>query len=340
MEKTIKDLKAQCKAQGLKGYSSMKREDLVRLLQPVPLYEGDALKVLSLFCGCGGLDDGFHRNAKFKVVRAMDTMKHAVETHNLNFSTKAEVKDVKDLLHPEFALGFSPDVIIGGPPCQDFSLAGDQTLGDRADLTDVFAQIVCKYLPKFFVMENVPAIKKTGKPIFDKVVGMFKDGGYGLTERVVYMPDYGIPQERNRLILIGVKGGVDGELDAALDREKDPVESIQHYMTKYGVDLGLDGKQFIYRHPRTYGRRGVYGIDELYPTVRGCVRKMSPTYPFHAGDKCKNRAEIKEDPGWQLVALIQTFPPDYVWLPKNNAVIVGNAVPPKFSKVLAKILGE
>ena len=355
-KKNLKELRAECKAKGLKGYSSMKREDLVGLLAPQlvgllapqlvgllapqPSEPDVGLNVLSLFCGCGGLDDGFHRNAAFNLARSMDNMKHAVETHNLNFPKRAEVRDVKDLLKPEFPLGFSPDVVIGGPPCQDFSSAGDQTLGDRANLTEVFAQVIRKYAPRYFVMENVPAIKKTGKPVYDKVVGMMKEDGYGLTERVVYMPDYGIPQGRSRLIIIGVKGGKDDELAAALDREKVPVASIQDYMTKYGVDLGLDGKKFIYRHPRTYDRRGVFGIDELYPTVRGVVRKMSPTYKFHEGDKSKDRAEIKEDPGWELVARIQTFPADFKWLRKNNALIVGNAVPPQFSKVLAKIIAE
>ena len=204
MEKTIKELKAQCKAQGLKGYSSMKREDLVRLLQPVPLYEGDALKVLSLFCGCGGLDDGFHRNAKFKVVRAMDTMKHAVDTHNLNFSTKAEVKDVKDLLHADFALGFSPDVIIGGPPCQGFSLSGKRAVDDaRNYLFMHYLRFVHAFQPKVAVLENVRLLtsmkSRNGALVKDDIQRAFSEHGYSVGMYEVNAKDYGVPQHRERV---------------------------------------------------------------------------------------------------------------------------------------------
>jgi DNA (cytosine-5)-methyltransferase 1 len=102
----------------------------------------EQIPVLSLFCGCGGLDWGFHDNPGFRVVRAYDSMKHAVETYNANFSG-AEVRDVTELLSPDFALGFVPGLITGGPPCQDFSVAGLKKLGDRANLTLTYVEVVC-----------------------------------------------------------------------------------------------------------------------------------------------------------------------------------------------------
>jgi DNA (cytosine-5)-methyltransferase 1 len=299
-----------------------------------PIYK---LKVLSLFCGCGGLDYGFHQVKEFDVMKSYDSMKHAVETYNLNFTSKAEHFDVKDILTQEFNLGFSPDIIIGGPPCQDFSIAGDKTLGDRANLTETYIDVVCKYKPLYFVMENVPTIRTIGKSVYDKIITKLKEATYGLSINVIYMPDYCIPQQRKRLVIIGKLGGVDGIFDTPLINAKKPIKSIREYIKKTSIDIGLNGKEHIYRHPRNYNRRGVFSIDELYPTVRGCLRKMPPAYTFHEGDAIKIRDSIIS-PDWNMVARIQTFPPSFKFVDKNNAIIIGNAVPPKFSEVLANII--
>lgn len=300
----------------------------------IPIYK---LKVLSLFCGCGGLDYGFHQLKEFDVMKSYDSMKHAVETYNLNFTSKAEQFDVKDILTHEFNLGFSPDIIIGGPPCQDFSIAGDKTLGDRANLTETYIDIICKYKPLYFVMENVPTIRTIGKSVYDKIIKKLKEATYGLSVNVIYMPDYCIPQERKRLVIIGKLGGVDGIFDTPLINAKKPIKSIREYIKKTSIDFGLNGKEHIYRHPRNYSRRGVFSIDELYPTVRGCLRKMPPAYEFHEGDTIKIRDSVIS-PDWNMVARIQTFPPSFKFVDKNNAIIIGNAVPPKFSEVLANII--
>ena len=295
------------------------------------------LKVLSLFSGCGGLDYGFHNNPAYEVIKSYDSMKHAVDTYNLNFYPKAQQLDVKDILKPEFDLGFAPDVIIGGPPCQDFSVAGAKTLGERANLTETFIDIVCKYRPLYFVMENVPTIRTIGKTVYDNIMQKLKGASYGLSVNVIYMPDYCIPQERKRLVIIGKRGGADALFDKPLIDAKTPVKSIREYTERTGIDIGLNGKEHIYRHPRNYSRRGVYSIDELYPTVRGCLRKMPPAYEFHEGDTTKTR-EAVVSPDWQMVARIQTFPPSFRFASKNNALIIGNAVPPRFSEVLSRII--
>lgn len=364
-KKTREELISLCKEKGVKGYSGKKKSDIILLLTPsvpipstiepsgdvISLIEPtntiiyptditnthDKLKVLSLFSGCGGLDYGFHQRAEFAVMKSYDSMKHAVETYNLNFTPKAQQLDVKELLKPEFNLGFSPDVIIGGPPCQDFSVAGDKTLGDRANLTETYIDIICKYKPLYFVMENVPTIRTIGKSVYDKIIMKLKDASYGLSVNVIYMPDYCIPQERKRLVIIGKKNGSDGIFDTPLIKAKNPIESIRTYIKNTKTDIGLNGKEHIYRHPRNYSRRGVYSIDELYPTVRGCLRKMSPAYVFHEGDTIKTRESVIS-PDWNMVARIQTFPSSFKFANKNNAIIIGNAVPPKFSEVLAGII--
>jgi DNA (cytosine-5)-methyltransferase 1 len=335
--KTCKELIALCKEKKIKGYSGKKKDEIILLLSPEVSDAVSKLKVLSLFSGCGGLDYGFHKNDAFEVIRSFDSMKYAVETYNMNFTPKAEQLDVKELMQPTFNLGFLPDIIIGGPPCQDFSIAGQKTLGERANLTEIYIDIICKYRPLYFVMENVPTIRTIGQTVYDKIMKKLKDASYGLTINVIYMPDYGIPQERKRLVIIGKRDGLDDTFNHLLNHAKIPIKSIREFITKTGIDIGLNGKEHIYRHPRNYSRRGVYSIDELYPTVRGCLRKMPPTYEFHDGDTVKTRDDVVS-PDWNMVARIQSFPPSFKFGNKNNALIIGNAVPPKFSEVLSNII--
>ena len=302
------------------------------------------LKVLSLFSGCGGLDYGFHHNSAFSVEKAFDSMKYAVDVYNANYETEGvdvvgEVLDVQELLNENDKIHFSPDIIIGGPPCQDFSVAGTMQLGTRANLTKVFTDIVVKYKPKYFVMENVPTIKTVGKQIYDSVLDQFKYAGYEVSSVMVHMPDYGVPQMRKRMIVIGVLGSGSTTIMQMLIERKDNVKSLREYIQKTGINFNLDGKEHVYRHPCNYSRRGVISIDELYPTVRGVLRKMPPTYNFHENDTCKTREGVL-NPTWQFAALIQTFPSDFKFGPKNNALIIGNSVPPKFSKILAEVISQ
>ena len=120
------------------------------------------MKCVDLFSGCGGLSLGFEK-AGFEVAAAFEYWDPSIEVYKQNFShpvfkqdltnEKESIKKIKE---------FSPDLIMGGPPCQDFSSAGkrDVTQG-RADLTYHFANIICSIKPKWFVMENVEQIKKS-----------------------------------------------------------------------------------------------------------------------------------------------------------------------------------
>ena len=105
-------------------------------------------RILDIFCGCGGMSLGF-QNAGFKIVGAFDNWKSAVDVYNKNFTCKACLADVYDLA-PEYLDAFSPDVIIGGPPCQDYSSAGKlNESGGRAELTLKFSDLICKIMPVY-----------------------------------------------------------------------------------------------------------------------------------------------------------------------------------------------
>ena len=168
-------------------------------------------KVIDLFCGCGGLSLGFEK-AGFEIVRAFDNWSKAINIYNANFTKhRAELKDIYNIT-PDYLKKFKPDIIIGGPPCQDYSSAGkqDETQG-RANLTIKFAELVCGVRTKWFVMENVERIIKS--ETLPKAVQIFKEAGYGLSQVVLDASLCGVPQKRKRYFMIGELGGVDGFLE-------------------------------------------------------------------------------------------------------------------------------
>lgn len=124
---------------------------------------GKPIRVIDLFCGCGGLSLGF-QNAGYEIVSAFDNWDEAISIYKKNFShpiIKRDLSQTEDINDIE---SLHPDMIIGGPPCQDYSSAGhrDETLG-RANLTISYAEIVTKVRPALFLMENVPTIQKSDK---------------------------------------------------------------------------------------------------------------------------------------------------------------------------------
>ena len=123
------------------------------------------MKAVDLFCGCGGMSLGF-QNAGVEILAAFDNWEPAINIYRDNF--KHPVIDCD--LNCEDALAkikaYNPDIIIGGPPCQDFSIAGDRNMGERANLTIRFAKIVGEVKPTWFVMENVYNIERM--PILPK----------------------------------------------------------------------------------------------------------------------------------------------------------------------------
>ena len=161
--------------------------------------------VIDLFCGCGGLSLGF-QNAGFRIVSAFDNWDVALDIYARNFNHPVIKRDLRSLDSMSEFEKLHPDIIIGGPPCQDYSTAGhrDETRG-RAALTISFAKIVAHLRPRYFLMENVAVIEKSATL---KVVNeIFHNAGYGLTQLTLDASRCGVPQIRKRYITFGVLGG-------------------------------------------------------------------------------------------------------------------------------------
>lgn len=292
------------------------------------------MKTVDLFCGCGGLSLGF-QNAGFNLVAAFDSWLPAIAVYRDNFQHPIFDKDlVKNDAYLDIAK-FNPEVIIGGPPCQDFSIAGkrDESLG-RADLTLSFAHIISQIKPRFFVMENVQRIAKSR--ILKTVLEIFKQQGYGLTSAILNASYCGVPQVRKRYFLIGEFGGKDNFLDFYLTKNK-----TQKPMTIFaylGDSLGIE---YFYRHPRSYKRRAIFSIHEPSPTIRGVNRPVPKTYKKHPGDVGEVNDNLRPLTTIER-SYIQTFPNDFKFKGNKSDLeqMIGNAVPVKLGEYVANCILE
>lgn len=286
------------------------------------------INVVDIFCGCGGLSLGFQK-AGFNVVKAFDNWDKAVDIYNRNFDHEAELVDAYNLT-AEHIESFSPDVIIGGPPCQDYSSAGkqDETKG-RANLTLRYAELVCEIQPEWFVMENVDRILKS--QTLPKAIDIFKSSGYGLSQTVLDASLCGVPQKRKRFFLIGHIGDIDGFLTESLYSDlSSKSTTIRDYL---GDEFQTE---YYYRHPRSYARRGIFSIDEPSPTVRGVNRPIPPGYPIHAGDATNDLSKVRPLTTLER-ARIQTFPASFEFSGSKTDLeqMIGNAVPVDLAKYVA-----
>ena len=119
------------------------------------------MRAVDIFSGCGGMSLGFEQ-AGIDVVAAFDNWKPAVDIYRANFDHPVFEKDLCDEDTVEVIKAMKPDVIMGGPPCQDYSIAGKRKAGARANLTIRFAEIVCGVKPEWVVFENVYNIERFG----------------------------------------------------------------------------------------------------------------------------------------------------------------------------------
>ncbi len=293
------------------------------------------MKAVDLFCGCGGLSLGF-KKAGFDVVAAYDKWKPALDVYQKNFDHTAEELDLSDVpLSSKTIAALSPDIIIGGPPCQDFSSAGKRDEdGGRGDLTVNYAEIISKVRPRWFVMENVARIVKTQK--FVKAKEIFKKAGYGICQYVLDASLCGVPQKRKRFFLIGALGEEDGFLDEIINGGL--AEKSMTMREYFGDSLGLE---YYYRHPRSYVRRGIFSIDEPSPTVRGTNRPMPEGYQLHHSDPVQSKEGIRPLTTLER-SYIQTFPKSFRFFGSKIDMdqMIGNAVPVNLAKYVAKAIAK
>lgn len=331
---------------------------------------------IDLFAGCGGLSLGFEE-AGFKSVLAIDNWQDALDTYAANRSTArtlcADISTVNPELVKEKYNIDNVDVIIGGPPCQGFSIAGKRIIEDkRNQLYKSFVNFVSFFQPKAFVMENVPNILSIGGGIIrNTIIQDFERLGYKVSVKVLNASDYGVPQNRRRAVFVGLANGKDfifppplitepvTSFEALCDLSEETIRDGSPYLTKpindYQHYVRMNSKG-VYNHQITNHDDKTKKIIALVPdggNYKDLPIELQKTRKVHIAwtRLSSNKPSITIDTGhrhhfhykWNRVptvresARIQSFPDRYIFLCSKTSQYkqVGNAVPPLMAKSIA-----
>ena len=319
--------------------------------------------VVSLFTGAGGLDIGFEEDGRFNIICASDIEPECKKTYNYNYPNTPFInKDIRIISSKEIleqTQNIKPDVIIGGPPCQGFSVMGDKNSSDPRNLLfEAYVRLVKDLEPKCFVFENVKGIKSMfgGKYLVD-IANSFASIGYNIYFDILNASDYGIPQKRERVIIVGTK--LDNpyfypEKKAIsvgnLKAKKNVGEAIMDLVKKdnFPNHLILSHSEIVIRRYKLIPEGGKLPPPEELPedirrknfgnTYNRLHREeFSPTmvpgnnaFPIHPTE---NRSLTPRE-----AARIQSFPDSFIFTGdrRRQCIMVGNAVPPLLGARLAQ----
>lgn len=301
-------------------------------------------KLISLFSGAGGLDLGFQQ-AGFDIIWANENDKTIWETYRHNhpntFLDTRSVKDIKSEEIPEC------DGIIGGPPCQSWSLAGSRK--GKKGINDYRGILIYEYLrivkitkPSFFVFENVPGIlSPSNQKEFSKFKERLENLGYKITYKSLNAQDYGIPQDRKRVFLVGTKKEL--QLNFNFDsiktaKKKNNLRDCIYKLQEIDFNSPQISNHEYYEgsfSPIYMSRNRVRSWEEasftiqasgrhapLHPSAFPMIKKATDKFIFTK--KNIRRLTVRE------CARIQTFPDSFVFKYQNindGYKMVGNAVP-------------
>ncbi len=321
---------------------------------------------IELFAGCGGLSTGF-LDAGLYVAAGFELDRRAVDAYDYNHAYRGSRGFVADL---NFALGAEllreagideVDFVVGGPPCQPFSIVGKRqgVADDRAALIGHFVRIVEELEPKAFLLENVPNFATIADgAILENAMVEFRRLGYAVDHQIMSAADFGVPQNRKRLIVLGMKLPKGGRLafpEGPYGRPNRPYRSAAEAISDL-PDAGEFGETGIYNHEPTAHspdmverlsrlepgkrERGSFH-DRLHPdrpsyTLRAGSGNFSPLRPVHY--KHHRVVTVRES------ARLQGFSDDFIWpdrIPRLQQYRqVGNAVPPPMAKAFAECLAQ
>jgi DNA (cytosine-5)-methyltransferase 1 len=314
------------------------------------------VRAVELFCGAGGMSRGLIQSG-IDVIKAYDAWPVAVDTYRENIGPHAEVRNLADLLVviPEIAR-LSPDLVCGGPPCQDYSTAGRREEGENASMTIAFAVIVSTTRPEWFLMENVVQAEKS--QAWAEARELLKRAGYGISTSKTNASLYGVPQSRRRLFIIGKLGERDSFIESAVANAASaqpmtlreffgstaPGRSIRLLPKDYAPqpdDAALLENGYVYSRPLRAGR-GVRSVDEPIATItRTSWERPTPRYlnAPHAADPvpAQDTAVLTID----QIARIQGFPLGWRWMSKtkrDKLQLIANAVPAPVAKALGIVI--
>jgi len=330
-------------------------------------------KVIDLFSGAGGFSTGFMQ-AGFNPIFAIDNWIDAEKTYTYNHPNSTFIrKDIREIRPLKILsnLGINRneiDVIVGGPPCQGFSLAGKRNLGDpRNQLFKEFIKTINVVQPKILVMENVKGLLSMKTPANENVIDIveqeFNDIGYNVTYKILNAAEYGVPQKRQRVIFIANSLGLENGTLFPKKTHGPDSKSKKSFVTVKSTIMDIAKKtdpQDKWNHKPMQHSEKVKKRFELMPKnsdlafdqsflpkglrrtafAHNCKRlpldEPSVTlvpghYAFPVHPTLPRTITVRE------AARLQTFPDNFIFFGKrdNQALLAGNAVPVKLAKAIA-----
>lgn len=316
------------------------------------------MEIISLFSGAGGLDLGF-TNKGFKLVFANDNDKDVWETFEKNHKIQIDKRSITNVRSEDIpdALG-----IIGGPPCQSWSLAGSMKgMEDpRGKVFYEYLRILKDKMPLFFLAENVPGIaSKTHRKEFEKILAELDKIGYNISYKMIDAAELGVPQNRKRIVIIGYRKGLNKKFDfnsipnqkkvtlkdtilalpeSTPAREKNRPNTNLKISNHEHMDGGFSTIYMSRNRKRNWDEQS-FTIQAggrhapLHPSSTEMVKVGEDKWKFKNGDNSYyRRLSVRE------CARIQTFPDSFIFYYDNLSKgykMVGNAVPVKLTEAIA-----
>lgn len=324
------------------------------------------MRVISLFCGCGGMDLGFrgdfnilgnhYEKNPYEILFSNDIVQRACDTYSHNFKHDAYCCDVKEL---DYSLLPEADIIIGGFPCQDFSLAGNRKglTTNRGRLYLEMKKVIEYVKPIAFVAENVDGIRrskaKDDVSALDIILDDFRSLGYNVVYRALNAADYGVPQNRVRVIIVGIRNDWHKtmkypEPTNGKNREcfwvtaKDAINDLWDMIDRTSIKNHTS---------RDYSKAKFYPGKNMQGNCQIKADRPSPTIrsEHHGNIEGHYRTTKPDDPddmtGWRRLSVrecarLQTFPDDFEFPVSASDAYkqIGNAVPPVLAWHIARAL--
>lgn len=359
---------------GTKGVRRYSKDDLSKFINTSPTTYRP--RVLDLFSGCGGLSHGLAK-AGFDIVAGVDNWSDALVTFERNHpGAKSALVDLGQF-NPddiESIAGSDIDVVVGGPPCQGFSISGKRNPEDpRNKLYIGFVEVVAHYKPKAFILENVPnLISMAGGKVKDEIIKEFSALGYNVQYKILLASDYGVPQNRKRVVFVGVRNGLDFIYPAAtfIDNKRTTSDAISD-LTEDSLSEGATNKNAalteyqkimrkntdrVFNHEVSQHSEQTVSTIALVPDGGNYkdlpdnlknIRKRNiawtrfgsfkPSNTIDTGHRHHFHYKFNRIPTVRESARLQSFPDDFIFYGSKTSQYkqVGNAVPP----ILAEAIG-
>ena len=319
-------------------------------------------KVVSLFSGCGGLDLGivggfsflgkYYEKNPFDIVWANDINLRATETLKLNFpTTKVICDDITNIVGekendqismlPKIEIP-KADVVIGGFPCQDFSVAGKRCglTVERGMLYKSMAKVIEMIKPKVFLAENVKGLLSWENGLAIKtIIEDFSKLGYSVKYKLFNTADYGVPQIRERVIIVGIRNDINANFSWMLPTHSSFDKDLLPWVTIKDAICDLENDEKHRKLPNYGYSKAKYLPGKQGNTITKADRPAPTMRAEHHGNiefhySLPRRLSARE------AARIQTFPDDFTFVQSISDAYrqIGNAVAPVFAWHISKML--